>query len=141
MACSAANDAAGEPGGAVGSGLGNVGHDIVAFDKPIGDVVWGEHGAATAGHRRTGERAGFVDQRRLGCREPAVASAAHLDLDVAAGGGAGTGEYLGPGHGDLDGAAGLAGQGPNDGLQVAAALSLSSKPAADLHGDHVHLAH
>ena len=86
-----------------------------------------------------GKRSGFIDQARLGCGEPAVPRSADLHLDVTAGGRAGAREDLGAGHGDLDRPAGLAGQRPDDGFQVAAALALASEAAADLHGDDVDL--
>ena len=126
-------------GSAVGCGLGNVGNHVISLYESVGDIVGTEHGAATAGNRRTRERAGLVDKGGGGGGEAPVSSAAHLDPDFAARGGAGASEDLGTAHGDLDGAAGLAGEGCYDGFEITAALTLAAESAADLHGDDVDL--
>ena len=128
-------------GRAVGGRLGHIGDHIVALNEPVGHVVGREHCAAAAGDGRAGKGAGFVNQRGLRRREPAVARPAHFHLDLAAGSGAGAGEHFGAAHGDFDRAAGLAGQGGGHGLQIAAALPLAAEPAADFHRHDVHLPH
>ena len=71
----------------------------------------------------------------------AVAGGAHLHGYGAGRGGAGALEYLGPGHGELHRLSGLTGEGSGDRLQVAAALTLASETAADLHRDDLDLGH
>ena len=116
----------------IGEGAWLVGDHVVALDPLVLQGIGRKDALGAGGDRRgPGERAGLVDQDRVGGNQRAVSVRAHLDLDVRPGGGTGGFKGLGAGHLHLDGPSGLFRQQGCHGFQVE--RNLAAKPTADLH--------
>ncbi len=120
----------GRAGGAVGRNLRAVGHDVIADDADMREIVHRKAAHARRADRRARERAGLELDEQLGGDDTPVLFGAQLDLDDAAGGRAGAAEHLLAAHHDLDRAARLLRQRQCHRLEID--QRLAAEAAADL---------